>query len=293
MDLMGWEVGPGLDGLSLIPLIRGRKGPRPASAFSEALAPHAEFGWPPLYALTDDRFSYIHHKRPELYRMDIDPRQNHEISAENAEEAARRRSRLLDFAKKAVPLCDPHAAGLDEGQKELLVGLGYIGGGSGPGRPSESLEEVDYREKVPFVDEAIKLRSIVTFDGSPERLREAVAGFLAMEKKYPDMPFLIRGKGDAYAALGQNAQAEAAYLRLVALEPQAWEPRRSLARFYETRGQPAKAAAQLREVLRLSPDDGEAWKSLALNLRDMGDLEGAQKAMNKARALGSVPRGRP
>jgi tetratricopeptide (TPR) repeat protein len=250
------------------------------------LAARAEFGWPPLYALTDDRYSFILHKNPELYRMDIDPGQNHDLAAGEKEEALRRSQRIMDFLSGASPLCIPAEAPLAEEQRDLIAGLGYIGGGRGGAPEPEAFSpEVDFKAQAGFVDEAIRLRSILNFDGSPERVREAAKGFQKLVSRHPAMPFALRGLGDAHAALGEYGRAEEAYRRLVALAPSEWEPRRSLANFYDRLGWSAKAVAELRALVRLSPSEERVWTMLGSNLAKAGDRRGAEEAYRKALEL--------
>jgi tetratricopeptide (TPR) repeat protein len=95
---------------------------------------------------------------------------------------------------------------------------------------------------------------------------------------------------------GQIAQAADGYARALALSPfdaditaHLGHTRRRLAVQLGMTGRTAEARDEMRQVVELLPDDGEAWLDLCLLSLDVGDRAGAAAAFDRARALGADP----
>ena len=124
MELAGLPRVPGLDGESLMPLVRG-EGPGPASAYGETYFPLLFMNWSPLRSLQDDRWKLIEAPEPELYDLVSDPSEQTNLAVrEPARTAAMRRA--LDTSTAARPSA-PAGAMPSRETVEKLAALGYIG----------------------------------------------------------------------------------------------------------------------------------------------------------------------
>lgn len=136
LELCGLDVPPGLDGRSLLPLLRGEPS-APRLAYSEslnvlgdeppmkALPPHCKDN---LFALQDGRWKLIFHANEpantELYDLAADPGEQVNLAGERLDEVRRlmaelERSGALDLSRLGGP-------GPDELERARLRELGYV-----------------------------------------------------------------------------------------------------------------------------------------------------------------------
>ena len=116
---------PRTDGISLLPLMTGRAGRLDLEAYSESEYP-ARFGWSPLRALREGRFKFVAAPRPELYDLDVDPGEQHNLVNERSALAASMSKRIAVLAE-ADALRPAMGAAIDAESAERLAALGYVG----------------------------------------------------------------------------------------------------------------------------------------------------------------------
>jgi arylsulfatase A-like enzyme len=124
-DLFGMATVPG-DGVSLVPALRGRADVPERSVYAESLYA-LRFGWSPLRVLRDGRFKLIDAPRPELYDLDTDPFEEHDLSAERQALVAAMRAGLKGLAGD-VDASGPRAADVSPEVRARLAALGYTSG---------------------------------------------------------------------------------------------------------------------------------------------------------------------
>jgi choline-sulfatase len=119
------------DGVSLVPALRGGALPR-RLVYAESMYAR-RFGWSPLRMVRDERYKYIDAPRPELYDLDEDPFETHDVSADRPSIVAAMRAKLQAFAEQASsrPASDQSV------NARALAALGYIG--RAPAAPSVGL----------------------------------------------------------------------------------------------------------------------------------------------------------
>ena len=134
LDLLKLEAPEGLHGLSLAHYsIRERHEviTRPMPIYAETLSPRLSHGWGELRALMEFPHKFIYGPRPELFDLESDPREQHDLSADEPDLTGtleRRLSRLL--SNYARPPSDAFSE-IDEEALEMLRSLGYVGDSSG------------------------------------------------------------------------------------------------------------------------------------------------------------------
>ena len=113
------------DGTDLTALMQGHQ--QDLEAYSESLYPQ-RFGWSPLRALRDGRFKLIDAPRPELYDLQLDPFEEHNIYGERPTVAAAMRRRLAAFSGSEWPARHSGAnrQTVSPEVKERLAALGYV-----------------------------------------------------------------------------------------------------------------------------------------------------------------------
>jgi len=283
LDLMRLPaLDPSVDGVSLVPVIEdpGREGP--PSAYAETCFPRLQYGWSELSSLRAGRHKLILAPRPELYDLEDDPGERHNLFDAEPDVAARLR-RELNAVAPAAAKCGPAAAdaAVDDETRARLAALGYVG--SGDGRPSladpkdrlelyhtlndPGLSSVDpseparYREALarleraideePTIPRAYLLYGELLLKGG--RAKEATKVFerlIGFDASYQG----LYGLGMAFQSLGELDRAEAAYRRALAREPHNTKSHYRLAEIAEARGNVDAAKDWLSRAIELSPN---------------------------------------
>ncbi|HTO76522.1 MAG TPA: sulfatase-like hydrolase/transferase [Thermoanaerobaculia bacterium] len=197
LELVGLETPPGIAGS---PLLATAAGPRDKARaiYSETLFPRYHFGWSDLAALTDDRYSYIHGPRAELFDIVADPGEKRDLSPGLPAAFRALRAELLAMPR---PRQAPGAS--DPEQIRKLASLGYIGRAS----PSEIAENLpDPRDHVAELEEM--RAALALYSG--RRYAEAAAAFRALLAKNPAMADAWGSLAEAEHKLGRHEASLAA-----------------------------------------------------------------------------------
>jgi choline-sulfatase len=114
------------DGISLAGVMRGGPAPQ-VTAYAESFYP-GRLGWSPLRAVRDRRYKFIDAPRPELYDLQDDPAEEHNLY-ETRRALAATLAQQLDMIGRAGPT-DARAADGQPISRDLasqLAALGYLG----------------------------------------------------------------------------------------------------------------------------------------------------------------------
>jgi arylsulfatase A-like enzyme len=129
LELLGVGAPRGIEGVSLL-------GPsHPGEAYAETVLPQT-LGWASLHAFRFHNLKYVEAPRPELYDLEADPAEEHNLVAEKPADAQRLSRMLAAFRGDDRPWS---TAAPDPQVEERLRALGYVGGMAD--RPSHSLED--------------------------------------------------------------------------------------------------------------------------------------------------------
>jgi tetratricopeptide (TPR) repeat protein len=131
--------------------------------------------WAPLRALRDGRYKLIDAPRPELYDLETDPAESHNLYAERTQTAAALRQGLerLATAGDAMSLQT-----LDREAMEKLAALGYIGAGAEP-QTGDAKDLADPKDFIALFDRLRQANSAVRerrFDEAIPILKTVLAG---------------------------------------------------------------------------------------------------------------------
>jgi choline-sulfatase len=126
LDLLGIPA-PALDGVSLVDLMRGRRGDLDREAYAESLYPQ-RFGWSPLRALRQGRYKFIEAPRPELYDLHRDPFEERNLYDERRPMADALAQRLAVIGdREPAPGGRAEAGLVSPALQQRLAALGYVG----------------------------------------------------------------------------------------------------------------------------------------------------------------------
>jgi arylsulfatase A-like enzyme len=135
LDLVDAAAPDGIEGRSLVPLMTGEARSLHLEAYAESLYPMYRFGWSDLRALRSGRFKVIAAPRPELYDLDRDPFEEHNVFEADRTRGVRMIGRLREIERSARSSSAVAApAAIDADTAARLASLGYVSrSGAEPG----------------------------------------------------------------------------------------------------------------------------------------------------------------
>ncbi len=146
LDLLGLAIPSQVQGRSLAPFLRPQVGELPPTAYySESLSPRLSHGFGELRVLYRDGFKYIHGPRPELFDVERDPLELHDLAAGRSEVQlemkAELESAIAAYSRPEDAATAAHQ--VDDDTRRRLEALGYISmtGDEAPTSVTEVLSE--------------------------------------------------------------------------------------------------------------------------------------------------------
>ena len=309
-------------GRSLAPAVAGTATADQAS-FGESLMPLLQYGWSDLRSVRDGRWKYILAPKPELYDLDRDPGELHNLA--DAEPAKARALRGSIEARLKTELGFVHtasaAAGIPPETLERLGALGYVGPGGSPVPPKSSAAsgtKADPKDKLadylairdlmqqglvamrsarpadavaPL--QAVARRGIDSFElhyylartyTSLQRWREAAGEYDKAVARLPGHTEAWRALGQARVELRDTAGAIRAFEKLVALAPRDPIALMQLGEAYRDAARHQDAVRVIREALAIDPKPAQYWNSLGTVLGMSGQMAEAERAFGEAAA---------
>jgi tetratricopeptide (TPR) repeat protein len=243
-----------LRGRSLAPLFTGGTIPE-EGLYAEALYSRYHFGWSELFALTDSRYSFIRAPRDELYDLQQDAAEHHNIASDRESTRLAMRS-VLDRLIAGARLDVPGEVSADA--RERLRALGYVG--IAPTTSAAPLAELpDPKDKVQVLERyrtAIALVREGKFD-------DALSSFRAIVRDNPLMADVWSEIGGLALRLGRPEEALAAYKRLVEVAPYDPAALISVADTLLLLGRLDDARAQAALAAETAPANDARWRAKA------------------------------
>ena len=215
------------------------------SAYSETFYPFSSFGWSPLHALESERFHFIEAPKPELYDLEADPDETHNLAAQQPATVAVLQEELQDLlAHNPFTRQEAGTGKLSPDAQQKLRALGYFGFRAAVSPESLKQGLADPKDKL------WEFNSILKAEDAFQRKQDDQAEALLTEVQQKDpqiyvIPFL----------LGESA-----------LRHRNWE----------------RAADQLQRCLALNPNFDSAMTGLARALAKLGRVDDARTWLSKA-----------
>ena len=129
LELLSVKSSEKFEGTSVVPLMTGAKKELGLAAYSEAIYPRFHFGWSDLRALTSGRYKYVAAPRPELYDLQQDPEESHNLYTERQALGDRMNQELVTLEQRmsATAATPKPAVEVDPDARARLAALGYVG----------------------------------------------------------------------------------------------------------------------------------------------------------------------
>ena len=281
----GVDVGPTLLDYSGLPALAGAEGRslrRAASgeavpdapAYVESLFAQLNLGWAPLHGWRTEAWKLVDAPRPELYAVDVDARETHDLASEHQDVLASLRRPLREALARKAP--EAFLAGRGE-VAERLRALGYLGGDA-PAAPSlrDPKEGIDLIRRLE--------RGLAEARTNPSL---AVGELTAVLQEDPRQALALRYRAMAFQVAGRHEAAMADMATLARQGPLGLEDLVLLAETQRLARKPAQALATLDRADTLDPRAPEPSLIRARVLRSMRRPTDARVSLE--RALAAVP----
>ena len=314
LELTGRTGAPRTSGRSLADALKGAA-MREEASFAESLVPLLHYGWSDLRAVRDGRWKFILAPRPELYDLERDPGERHNLAASDPAKVGVLRDAVEGALRneQITARFDAAAAGVPPDVLDRLGALGYIGAGGSGDRASRGADPKDrlddYKALSSAMQEAlialrasrhadavarlreVEQRGVASYEvhyylgrayAGQQRWREAAGEYEKATRVLPGGAEAWRGLGESRVALGDSRAAVPAFERLVALAPgdavarmELGESLRDVARYQD-------AARAIRGALAIDSTPAQYWHSLGTVLGAAGDIPAAERAFSEA-----------
>jgi arylsulfatase A-like enzyme/Tfp pilus assembly protein PilF len=277
LELLGVPFEGSVDGRSLVPLMTGAAHELPLDAYSEAMYPRYHFGWSALRSLTAGRFKYISAPRPELYDIQQDPGEVHNLF-EARRALADRMAESLHALENGASDAPRRATDVEPDVRARLAALGYVGTFvSTPSRRESAL--ADPKDKIELFNLMTDARQKLQDEREASDGIEMLKRVAAADPQVIDAWLLL---GNEYAKQGKYVQALTEYRRALELKPDYDLALRNMAGVYRDMGRPGDAVAGFERLLSVDPNNLQVRQELAQLLLDGGrvaDAEGELKTV--------------
>lgn len=285
LDLLGIPSPKGIEGVSVSSLMTGAAKELGLESYSEALYPLHHFGWSDLRAMRTGRYKLIASPRPELYDLQDDPGEHHDLFAQREALGNRMLDRLRqresrfskpDESQKQAVEVDPDA-------RARLAALGYVGTFVTTAPPDESRTGLaDPKDKVGLFNKITTARDISKDDAAFDEVVTTLKDVIHEDPKVIDAWFML---GNMYAKVGRQQEAIPYFKQALALKPDDDMAVVNLANAYREIGRDEEALVGFKRFLELDPKNSQVRYSLAEILLDRGDLSGAEEQLRQAIAI--------
>ena len=164
-----------VQGKSLGPLLHGDAPARAGDLYSETYLPRIHFNWSELRGIRKDQYHFIDAPRPELYDLQTDPAELHNLYSVRQAVSTEMRGQLARVIKKNTPGKETvEKTSLDPIMLERLKSLGYVAVSSGATGTLSDQTLPDPKDRLPvyeLISAAIEDSQHGRFDASLEKLQ--------------------------------------------------------------------------------------------------------------------------
>lgn len=281
LDLIGLPALPDLDGVSVVPLMRGEDAPTRDYELESFYSTHA-YGWSPPRALVRGNDKFILLPRTELYSLSDDPAEKKNLAGARPKRSSELEEALSALIEEDEGGSSGEAPDLAE-QRRRLEALGYVGGRS----TGEAEDVIDPKDGIRWIaDLDAGRRAYQT--GRPADGIEPLKRLLARNPE--NVPALL-ALSMCYLGAGRTESAVEADRRALAIAPEDDLVHFNLANALAMQGQASPAAlAEARvhyeRAVQLNPRFADAYLNYASFLQRTESDGAALAILERARSAG-------
>lgn len=243
------------------------------ACFAETDAPFTAHGAAPQRCVIRDSWKYIRSPKAELYDLNTDPTETHNLVASEADKQHDLDELIVKWEASAVT----QSAGevrLSEAEQRRLASLGYLGQGAVPAGTQ--------LEKLPDIKDRIVCHNLLTDAHDLLRAGEAAKAAAALEKLLQLTPDYLPAKifqGEALRIAGRPADAEKVFRKILQSDPHNTEAGLKLGMVLAQQDKNQEALEQLRTVVQDNPDSADCHLQMGIVLKDLKNYQEAHREM--------------
>jgi choline-sulfatase len=247
MDYLGMPRPAQFQGRSLLDLLQARQPAPDEAIYSESLYAHDHFGTAALRSLRVGGYQYIEAPKPELYDLQPDPGETHDVSKAKPALTHSLGERLKKLRAQYPAKDAPGPANLRPEAQERLRALGYL---SSSGPPSSSSDSgPDPKDRIRQYEEYGR----ALLKASAGNLAEADADLQRLLDADPGLTDVRLSLGLNEQKLGRHEQALQAFQQVLRRDPLNALAHFNLAVSEVALNQPDDAVKELQAVLAMAP----------------------------------------
>ncbi|HTI36023.1 MAG TPA: sulfatase-like hydrolase/transferase [Vicinamibacterales bacterium] len=262
-------------------------------------------GWHSLAALADERWKVIASSETELYDLQSDPAEMHNLASERTTLASSMRARAAQLAAPAGGTETRTSADA----RERLQSLGYVASsattadndrGPNPARQIYAWNTFEHELTTLSTGDAARAlpglsKLARSYPDSPVfqstyaralketgRLREALDVYRRAVSRWPDDAMLYHDLAVTASAAGRNDEAARAEQAALALDPSNGSAANGLGLVQAAGGHPQDAESAFERAVAADPTNAVYWTNLGNARRDAGNSAGAEEAYRTA-----------
>lgn len=277
LDALGLAAPPGLSGRSVLPAANGQD-MSPEPSYFEAMSSALNRGWAPLSGLVRGPYKLIDLPIPELFDLDQDPKETHNLAGAETQKFEEIRGWLgrLREADQGLRRGEESAE-----TRERLAALGYISAAARPAS-KRSFTAADDPKRLIGLD--ADLEEVVTLyeAGDPG---SALMKAQQVVTARPDMALALQYLGFIQRETGDIEGAVASLQRAVKAQPGDESVAALLGAYLTEAGRPADAAEVLRGFAERPTPDLEVLMVRGGALAQIGKVKEAVAAFEKALSI--------
>jgi tetratricopeptide (TPR) repeat protein len=240
--------------------------------YAESFAPLLDFGWSSLRSVRDGRWKFIAAPKAELYDLDADPGEEHNVIETQRSEAEHLADRVSRISGPELPVA---TASVSDESKQRLQALGYVSGNRS-GTAGSRRDPKDARQL------AASIALVTSGEVSGPDLERALQSILREDPANPQANLRL-----AYVRIQQNRCAEAQPLleRAIAGNVPGADGYLGLATCQGARGDASAALASLENARRREPQNPVVLANIGIALGSLHQPERAAIALTDALAI--------
>lgn len=275
LDFLGQPVPPGLDGRSLLPVIRGED-TSPGVAYLETLSPQLAYDWAPLFGVRTPEWKLVIGARPHLFHMLEDPRELRDRSTERPDVVEALERQIFYLRDERGPALGGAPLIVSGQERAILGGIGYVTlVAEDPDFDASDLP--DPHDHVQAGVELSRARAALdaeNYDDAIEILEEQV-------RLLPGTFLMRQGLGSAYALAGRPRDALQEFLAAAALHADPVDIHLQIAAVAERCGMPELVRSHLQLATEKAGCPPSTFLKLATLLRDSNWADGANDVLKR------------